>query len=601
MLVGSPVTYNENQDVPTQPRHLKRWLKALPLANLGETTRLFSTALSRFNARELPPSERLELLELMRPTQCFILEKLGRHFINRALPLPPRSQRIAELNHQVLEEVARGYLRVVEACRLDEGALRPRHQTLAMHRALRALCLQLFHAARLYQPAPEGLWKRIHGVFALAERRGLKDQAVKDIELTCQSRCSIEETYKQACLFALADPLTLHQGDTDRLIRYLESHAGECTLGGAAIPDNGGHLYVLDLEADAPPAHVPREESPRGGTIRHLNPAPVVRRLRTCTDVEPESGRMEHLTAEQAARVIRSWTSTARRRFSRSPTQGRMEATIGVDRIHALLREGPRGKAPRRNGKDRLQPLSRKEDLETLLTLADRVPSHHHQSEGISVQFLEDLPVEGSASLWDQISRGRPIRDPAGGPPEEERTGQDPWETVTHWQILDASAGGFRLCWAGDTVPRAQVGELMALRDEGTVRGPWRVGMIRWMTHREDGRLEVGVKMLAPRTLPVEISPALRHHGTRFLPGLLLPALEVLGQPSTLVCQAGRFQAGERVKVRLEGRTQEVLLPSAETQSTRFVQFRYQPVEPPDNPRARPGSGATPPSWPEIL
>ncbi|MCG5535463.1 hypothetical protein [Ectothiorhodospira mobilis] len=596
MLVGSPVAPSDNETVPTQPRHLKRWLKALPLANPGETARLFCAALEQINARDLPPARRLELLELMRPTRRYLLDKLGRHFINRPLPLSPRGQRIAELNRRVLEDVAQGYLTAVEACRLDADALRPRHQVLAMHRALHALYQQLFHLARLYQPVPPGLWQRIHGIHALAGARGLETRTVKDPEMACGSRCTLTGIYKQACLLALADPLTLHRGDVERLARFLEERAGECTLGTTPIPDNGGHLYVVDLAADAPPAHRPREEAPQGETIRYLNPAPLLRRLRACTGAPSGPGHTVPLTSDQASRVIQAWTNTARRRFGRSPGQGEMEAAIGMDAIHRVLHGEDEGDGRPGDGPVR----SREEALEALFTLAELSPPPQEQEEGISVSYLKDLPGEGSAGLWEQVARRRPMRDTEPEPPEPEPA-PSPAGQITRWRIMDASAGGFRLRWNGDGLTRAQVGELLILRDRRDPKNTWRVGMIRRMIQGEDGALELGVKMLAPRALPVGVSAVTRHNGTgQPAPALLLPAIQVLGQPATLVCPTGLFQLGERVRVHMEGETREVLLPHAERQTTRFTQFRYRTAAPQESTAGRP-SPRDEDRWPDLL
>ncbi|MBK1692511.1 hypothetical protein, partial [Ectothiorhodospira mobilis] len=345
--------------------------------------------------------------------------------------------------------------------------------------------------------------------------------------------------------------------------------------------------------------------------IRYLNPAPLLRRLRACTGAAPEPGHPPHLSSDQASRVIQAWTNTARRRFSRSPGQGEMEAAIGMDAIHRALRGGSEGDGRPGHGHgddpEEGPARSREEALEALFTLAELSPPPQEQEEGISVSYLKDLPGEGSAGLWDQVARRRPIRDAEPEPPEPEpEPAPSPaGEGITRWRIMDASAGGFRLRWSGDGLTRAQVGELLILRDRRDPQNTWRLGMIRRMIQGEDGALELGVKMLAPRALPVEVSPVPRHNGAgRPEPALLLPAIQVLGQPATLVCRTGLFQLGERIRVHLEGGIREVLLPYAERQTTRFTQFRYRTPPPRDNPQ-EPTAGRPSPTdeerWPDLL
>ena len=79
---------------PVQPRKVKKWLKQMPLVNIGETTRLFYRGLIQANRESCAVKKRLEVMELMRPTARIILDNLHKYLVARSFPLPPKTHKI---------------------------------------------------------------------------------------------------------------------------------------------------------------------------------------------------------------------------------------------------------------------------------------------------------------------------------------------------------------------------------------------------------------------------------------------------------------------------------------------------------------------------
>ena len=596
MLVGTPSMHLETEPFPTQPRKVKRWLKELPLANTGETTRLLYQGLTELNRLRMPAYDRLEILELLRPTRRLILDQLSRHFVSRSLPLPARSQRIANINTDLLYEVAMGYLQVVREGSSGANSLAPRHLALGIHRAMRALAERHFHAGRLYQPTPDGLWEQAHWLYHLAEQRQLVDREIKDTELNGQRRSTVAHTYKQMSLYSLADPLTLHQGDTDALTRYLEGSAQACAITTSPVADNADYLYVLDLSTDEPPAYVHGSEAGRHEAVRYLNLFPLIRQIREELRANAQDAPGP-LHRDIAARVLQAWTNNARRRFSRMSHDGHVDVVLGITAAHEMIRQAV-NPAPQASMIGKAQERDRAFEELSLERMSD---SPRYESEGISVRYLADMPQDVTSNAWDTIAKGNLVTDRTT---EDQSRALHPGKEApvpTSWEILDTSAGGFRLRWRGDVSVRAQVGELIALRDATSGREHWRLGMVRWIRSPSNSGLEVGVKMLAPKAMPVDISPV--RHGRpmgRRVPGLLLPRIKVLEQHATLACRAGLFEAGEQVAVNLAGRTLIVALSAIETQSSLFTQFQFRPAQSTAAPEGETSHKNTP-LWPDIL
>lgn len=90
--------------------------------------------------------------------------------------------------------------------------------------------------------------------------------------------------------------------------------------------------------------------------------------------------------------------------------------------------------------------------------------------------------------------------------------------TTETWTTEDESAGGFGAFLRMDEGDDFATGDLVAARTDRP--GPWRIGVIRRLSTRDNGYHSVGVQVLALGALLVELTGA---HGGPALPGLLVP------------------------------------------------------------------------------
>jgi cyclic-di-GMP-binding protein len=581
-------------DLPTQPRKLRRWLSELPLVNMGEATRQFYQGLRILNETRLSPGARLELMELMRPMAGTVLTHLGRHFVNRTLPLPEKSRRIAELNRVILSELAIGYGQAVRDL-LKSG--RPRGKTLALaaYRAMRYTGQILQNSWRLYEPAPSGIWREIYQLYQAAEARGAHDIPVMDETLHGQGRGTVSGALKKICLLALTHPLSLRQGETDRVADFLDTVGASAVISENPMADSTGGVHVVNLDTDDAPAYLRLADTPRGPHVRALNLAPLARDIR-----ETIQGGVRHngfeMSADLSHRLLEGWMRSARRRFSRANRDDEVNVAIGLGNIYATIE---RDMAERAAG-DRGDST----DLTLQYTSGELSGRRGHDGDGNEAGFLAAADPVGYAEVWDAVARGNVItethaRRPHSPPITALGLGTRDAAQAEPWQLINASPGGFCLRWRGQRACRAQVGELIGLREKEGNQYQWRVGVIRWMLNKAEGGLEVGVQVLAPRTVLVRIEPPhpVRSNAT---PGqaLLLPAIRTIQQPPTLVVPAGRFQVGEEVIVSLAGRAMRLRLEGLGEHTSLFAQHRYtsmgQPQPVAESAHESPRQGAEP-------
>jgi cyclic-di-GMP-binding protein len=576
-------------DFPTQPRKLRRWLSELPLVNMGDATRQFYEGLRILNETRLSPGARVELMELMRPMAGTVLTHLGRHFVNRTLPLPEKSRRIADLNRVILSELAIGYSQAVRDL-LKTG--RPRGKTLALaaYRGMRYTGAILRNSWRLYETPPSGIWREIYQLYQAAEARDAHEIPVMDETLHGQGRGTVSSALKGICLLALTHPLSLRQGETDRVADFLDTASASAVISEIPMADSTGGVHVVNLDTDDAPAYLRLADVPRSPHVRVLNLAPLARDIREMNQggVRRDSWEM---SADLSHRLLEGWTRSARRRFSRADRDDEVNVAIGLGNIYATIERD----MAERSAKDR----GGSTDLLLQYTSGDL---HHRKAqEQDAARFLSEIDPAGDAEAWDMVARGHVItelhaRRPHQPPITAIGLGVRDAEAEP-WQLVNASPGGFCLRWRGQRACRAQVGELIGLREKEGNQYQWRVGMIRWMLNKAQGGLEVGVQVLAPRTVLVQIEPP---HPVRRNAGpekaLLLPAIRTIQQPPTLLVPAGRFQVGEEVIVSLAGRAIRLKLEGLGEHTSLFAQHRYtglaqpQPVPEPEHESPRKGA-----------
>jgi cyclic-di-GMP-binding protein len=561
---------SRQEGFPTRPRQLRRWLDELPMASMGDTTRQFLDGLRRLNGTRLPPARRLELLELMRPVAGTILSHLGEHFINRTLPLPERSQRVAELDHALLAELSAAYSRVVGELPARRGY--DKDLASATYRAMCYLEEGILNSWRIYEAPPPGTWQAIHRLYQAAEARGVQEKPVMDDTREGQGHGHVGQCFKRICLLALTHPLSLRQGETDRVAALLETAADVAVISSEPFPDSSNNVYLINLESDDAPAVHQADKASWGPAIRCINLTPLIRDIRARLQAVGGVDDRE-MNADLLRRMLAAWTRPTGRRFSRASHDDEINVAIGLASIYATIAEESQvtlTPGQTASGVDQL----------TLQCISNDLRVH----DGAEASFMSETDAVGDAHAWDMVARGNVITEGYKGRPPTTPImvvglgdGEPDHET---WQLVNASAGGFCLGWRRQQTCRARVGELIALREKEGSHYQWRVGVIRWMLNRRDQGLEIGVRVLAPRTLLVLMEPSCLGHAVDDpVEGLMLPSIKTIEQPATLLAAPGKFRPGDEVLVTLAGRATRVRLTGLGEHTSRFVQYTYTPLD----------------------
>jgi len=323
-----------NIPVETRVDQVGSWLAQLARGNVAEAAQAMCEALAGLNHHKLQAGARLELLELYRSASGDLLPALKAQFVIVPLPLPERSQRVADLNRKLYTELAHGYQLAMQD--LADGA-----SEFVIQRAIACLGQVLSTCYETYIPVPAGVWADIHRLYRHAERYGLLDKPVADGSATS----SVALVYKQAFLLAVADPYHLMQGEVIRVLDYVErfAHLAELRSGAEGVGQSG--LFLVKVSGDVPPQSLPK-------SVREIDweTNELLHTSAMATQLSQQLGGLEAGIApadlllpdtarDQAyrnllKRLLKHWGAPARRYFNRKQHTAGLDLCVGIRAIH---------------------------------------------------------------------------------------------------------------------------------------------------------------------------------------------------------------------------------------------------------------------------
>lgn len=566
---------------PNHPRKLKKVLSTLPNTNMGELTKQTYIILRDLNRQTMPNKYRLENLEMLRALTRSIFNNLKKYFINRTLPLPDKSQKIVNLNQSILRELIYGYeIIAYEAAHNIDTKIDNKTVSLAVCRALNYLSEMLLRSSEVYSPYPKDLWLEAHQLYLLAESKNLVKNNVVDRERP-KKKITIEDSYKQILLFALARPTALRQRDNERLHQELFEWSKY-----AAIHQGGSEAQIDDLFSvrvhhDSAPNYLTKEDLADGVTIRTLDSSKLVAHVQTLIDEQEKLKKKiavgDIMPLETLEALVASWGVSAKRRFSRAERHGHINVAIGLSQASRAIRNSY--KEPTVNSSAGFVRTGTSDKQDPDFTLDPISGSRNDDTQG----YITHTRIgEKENNSWDMVAKGRVLTenyDAAqnlnGGTALKSKAGN----TDIHWEIVNISAGGYCLRWNSDDASKAQIGELIALQEFDEKHNfEWRIGVIRWMQFTPTNGLEIGVQVFSPKVVAATAQRKSRPNETPF-DCLMLPGIKALHQPASAVLPSHAFNIGDKLVAQILKNNLELTLSSTKEHTGSFTQFVYTNTE----------------------
>ena len=455
-------------DFNTDPRAVRAWVDALPLANFSATARMLVEALRAMNRMRTAPAERLEALEILRAPVNQLATLVEKQIIGASFPLPPQRTELGTLAQKFQNELARGYrITLYDFCAPNGNApmLRRKHVVTAAVRALIHGGARLHRAYLLYRTPPPGAWQELHDTYRFIASLGLDHRAVDDV--VAGAPITALTAYAHSLLLALANPYHFTQRELVEVISLTCAFAPYCEFGGGAT--NTTAVYAVDTENDIGPGYLPEEREAGRGALMSINLAKVLEHVGSQVASLPPGVRVVtfrmrggppiQVDIDLTQRLVDGWSSGGARGETRLPGGYELQSVIGLHDLHYVLAGNT--------------------DFETFL----------RRIRGTTIQ----MSGNDTAAAWVHGS-GETMR-----------------AQVAPARIIDQGFGGYRLVWErrgpGEAV-KAKVGELvgLAMPESGGLPPDWMIGVIRWMRVDDEARIDAGIALLARRSLAVGIS-----------------------------------------------------------------------------------------------
>jgi len=581
-------------DFPNHPRKVKKWLAELKRANMGDFTRKLYNGILTLNRQSMSPKYRLENMETLREPSRHIFNQLHKHFVNRTLPLPEKSQKIVQLNQALLHEMATGYKILIFEASNNLTKIDNKTILIACERALHYYSELLLRSSQIYSELPKGTWWDIHRIYHYAEQKKLHQKDIKDSELSIKS-ISAEAYYKQILLFSLARPNALRQSDAERLYRSINGWAKYASIGDIFAKNKLNRYFVTKLDSDLPPNCVSEEDFSALKDARTIETSKLVEHLQQLdnnnTDLSSVVSIGDNVSQETIRTLITSWSLCAKRRFSRAERHDNIRVTIGLNPIFAALNIEATAPVPK------TKKMSKTFSLESISENEKANKDIFSQQDSTFFITHPEMKneTERSAGAWDMVAKGRTLTDSYAQELQEQDDALGALYKKTpdaHWKVTNISAGGYCLRWDSDMPSRALVGELISIGElEPDHTFQWRVGVIRWMQYSRDAGLEIGVQVLSPKVISCTVQRIERKHEEPFN-CLMLPGIKPIQQPSTLLLPAHAFRRGNALKMHVYERDMEIKLGTVREHTGSFTQFQFSQTNEPDIPEDNNGSGS---------
>ena len=571
--------------VSHQPRKLREWVDGLPMMNVGETSRQVFQTLQELTRLQVEPADRLELLEVLRPTVHAVCNALAKHYLNRSVMLPERATKVATLAQAMQSHLATGYKSVVVTS-LDKLARKRDPETVriasvAAHRAVTELTGNLLRSTQLYLSTPPNLWLELHALYLVAVQQQLAG-SVSDPEGRYADKSTIEEAYIRALLLATCKPNKLRQSEIAQICQLGELWAPLVQLrelGGAA------ELFVFDLSRDAPPTYRALAQPGAADHVRAIVPNALVDHL---NNVFRQSQQGATRAAGEAAlspgllqHLVQAWSELSERSFSRVAHEGTLDLSLGLTATHYFL-------AGKRDFDTMMQGVQAKyliHDADNPFLKARAVGNPHRPDDrtGKDVWSLAFGSVETNQEVEYKLAFQA-----------KQEQGPDRYDTH-QCQIVNISPGGYCVEWAGDVPASVKAGEILGLREDG--ESGWSVGVIRWVKQLPGHGAQLGIEVLAPKAKPCG-ARVIKKTGeaTEYMRTLLLPELKAVGRAATLITPALTFRSGYKLVLNLDGEEVKAHLNEQVSATQSFSQFEFTLMRRPSETDA---GAATPDAGPE--
>lgn len=500
------------------------WLEALPLTNSAVVQLQLCKQLELIAAAGIKPAVLFDILEAMREPFGFVQAEMAKKYVHRALPLADLE--LTARNNSLLAWQAYRTAGLVCLQSLLDGArdLKSVAATVC-HRALDAHARMMIDQARTNCEAPVADWKMLHTIYRAAEQLGVEGEKVKD-PLSREAPVShCMAVYAQPVLVTIGSYNEWNARQSAMILRWLERWSTKIRITSTppAAPvkppvltntdSERGGFRIAEGAAGVPAAGATAASTAPalGPGVRYIDIGDVSLSIKNCvillrkgeTPVNLGLGEdcvMPHCE-QQLITLYQHWCDgRVDRNAARRPSTSDALVAIGLEVMHYYLS----GKPFKQPGVPTELTSKQRAEIATFGRIATRDDDEYSQMHGYSME---------------------------------------------QWQLRDESLAGMSMVRAKAVHGhRIAAGTLLAARPAGAK--VFMLGTVRWVQWLTDGQIMVGVRAIPGTPMPVGLRPTgINATKEKFHQGFLMPAVEILKTPDSVLMPAGWFKPGKVIEV----------------------------------------------------
>jgi hypothetical protein len=537
------------------PEAIKAWVAELPMANLGETSRLLYSAINELNRLGCKPGQRSKMLESLRKPIHFACTELSKHFLNGSITPQEKQRKVINLVTSLHLALTTGYKIVLVETVPELGTeLARKNFACAAHRVITELGKLLLLSSKLYVYIPKNAWKDMNEVYRFSDDLGLMKYLVLDEENEFVKETSIRRAYKRNLLLACSRTNQLRQREIENAWSVYELWSDYVELGRKYLPSA---VFCVNLSDDRPPKHKSLVHEDLDEYFHGFDTVELITRITSHISASSKTNSSDvkhlempvHLSNSLLQHLHHSLGILTKRTFKRIASSGKLDVAVGLSGIH-FYTSGKTAFQPHLFG---IEPIDLDQENER---------KGHKSSNDPWANAFDAASVGSAKSL-----KSESVIDYTNHPESAEKD-----FPVHSTALINTSPGGYCIQWPGNVPKNVQAGELLCVRE--TPEKSWSIAVIRWMRHSKQQGTQIGIELLAPRARPCavqQLNKTGKH--SEFLRGLLLPELSSIGQPSTLVTPRMPFKEGNKVLLRFSGVESKCILSSTVAETGSFSQF----------------------------
>ena len=335
----------------TRSNKISEFIQKLPFGDPISAATDLIDELQILNSQKIAFSNRLNALELYRPTAIQIYQDLLPHFSSAGMPLSKNEQAFADAAVHLWQEMGYGYKFALvdlqnKILNINNSKVTAQVVQRAIH-ALKEIAL-VYHLG--YRSAPASLWSELHQLYFCAIQQSAEKLAVADT-LAKGDESSVNLIYTQMLLMALADPQHLANADILKTDIYLSKICAHAELRPLGLIENPAGVFLVALDSNKPPTPFAKnKELPDSKTdilLLTLGMARIIHQhikmLRQ--GILPSDGSLPMNAIEShfedlLTRLIKNFGKSPKRLFSRTKKSDGVELGVGLMAAHHILQNG---------------------------------------------------------------------------------------------------------------------------------------------------------------------------------------------------------------------------------------------------------------------